>query len=45
MGTDIDFLKALTKALLASNDHPCTGAVLFSIANRDKKEASEIAES
>jgi carbamoyl-phosphate synthase large subunit len=45
MGTDTDFLKALTKALLASGmTIPAQGAVLFSIANRDKKEASEIAE-
>ncbi|HHY82600.1 MAG TPA: carbamoyl-phosphate synthase large subunit [Clostridiales bacterium] len=44
MGTDSSYIKALTKAMLASGMKvPSTGNVLFSIADRDKEEAAKIA--
>ncbi len=44
MGTDPDYLKALYKAMLASGMKlPTSGNVLFSIADRDKEEATVIA--
>jgi len=46
MGTDTTYVKALTKAMLASGMHiPKSGNILFSIADRDKAEAFELAES
>ena len=44
MGTDSCYIKALTKAMLASGMKvPETGNVLFSVADRDKDEAVRVA--
>lgn len=44
MGTDTTYIKALTKAMMASGMKiPSDGNILFSTADRDKQEASEIA--
>ncbi|MDW7672958.1 MAG: carbamoyl-phosphate synthase large subunit [Bacillota bacterium] len=44
MGMDLDFANALSKAMIASNiTIPSEGRVLFSLANKDKKEGIMLA--
>jgi carbamoyl-phosphate synthase large subunit len=44
MGTDTSYIKALTKAMIASGMKiPSHGTILFSVADRDKQETCDIA--